>query len=322
MRCSAIALVAVLSVAAGASGSELEGSWDLVRVERDGQVTPAWQSYHKGIYFTCREYEYLAGPAVSNRAPFDLDTYRLDPDQDPKQVDLFAKHPHPGRGENIRRGIYELDGDTLRIALAEPGQPRPTNFSPESKVEVWKRPHFDHRGQPVGGDVEVPIPSAESDRDLARSVSVDVSAEGESFRAMEPIVISLRAENRSEHVLLARGRRSIYRATILQVYDERGELMPRTRFAAIAGEGADVQSGPIALPPGGRIIGKLVANLVYDMSKPGEYRIVVGVPLRERENPTSQHVAHSKVLRVRVGKVLTVPDSWSLISPGLPPSRP
>ena len=33
MRCSAIALVAVLSVAAGASGSELEGSWDLVRVE-------------------------------------------------------------------------------------------------------------------------------------------------------------------------------------------------------------------------------------------------------------------------------------------------
>src|SRR5262249_32284382 len=138
MRCSAIALMAVLSVAAGTSGSELEGAWGLVRVEGDGQGSPAWPAYHKGSYFTCCEYEYITGPGGSNRPPFDLGTYRLDPDQDPKQVDLFAKHPHEGPGENIRRGVYELDGDTLRIALAEPGQPRPTNFSPGSAVEVWK----------------------------------------------------------------------------------------------------------------------------------------------------------------------------------------
>jgi uncharacterized protein (TIGR03067 family) len=321
MQYATMALVAMLLVTTDASSNELEGRWDLVHVEHDGQVTPAREFFYRGIFFDCRGYEYMpGGGGVSNRGRFDLGTYRFDPDQDPKELDFIARYP--GRGEDTRKGIYELDGDTLRFALAEPGQPRPTKFAPGLRLEVWKRPRFDNRGQPVGGDVQVPIPSAESDQGVARSVSVEVSAEGESFRALEPIVLSLRAENRSEFVLLARGRRSVYRATTLRVYDERGALMPRTRFAAVAGEGVDSQGGPSALLPGGHITGKLVANLIYDMSKPGEYRIVVGVPLREQGDLTRQHIAHSKVLRVRVAKELTVPDSWSLIEPNPPPSKP
>jgi uncharacterized protein (TIGR03067 family) len=317
-----MALVAVLSVASNASGSELEGRWDLVQVEHDGQVTPGWKSFYQHIYFDCHEYEYSSGgPGGSNRGPFDFGTYRLDPDQDPKELDLIGTKAV--RGENIRKGIYELDGDTLRFASAEPGQPRPAKFSPELRIEVWRRPRFDNRGrgQPADDSVQVPVPSAETNERIARTVSVEVSAPDESFRVLEPIVLSVRAENRSGHVLLARGRRSIYRATILQVYDERGKLMPRTRFASIAGEEADAPVEPIALPPGGSITGKLVANLVRDMSKPGEYRIVVAVPLREQGAPTSQYVAHSKVLRVRVGKAPMVPDNLSVIEPGPPPTN-
>src|SRR4051812_6186279 len=108
MRCSVLALVAVLSVVAGASGSEIEGRWDLVRVEHDGQVSPAWKFFYKHILFRCSEYEYVPDEGVSNRGPFDLGTYKLDPDQDPKELDFFARNP--GRGENLRKGIYELDG--------------------------------------------------------------------------------------------------------------------------------------------------------------------------------------------------------------------
>src|SRR4051794_34372332 len=109
MRCSVMALLAVLSFAAGASGGELEGRWDLVRVEND-EVSPTWIAYHKFIYFTCDHYDYIPEMgAVSQRWPFDVGTYKLDPDQDPKELDFIARTPV--RGESIRKGIYELDGD-------------------------------------------------------------------------------------------------------------------------------------------------------------------------------------------------------------------
>jgi uncharacterized protein (TIGR03067 family) len=314
MKTLTMALPVLLSIVTAACGGELEGQWDLVQVEQDGQVTHAWKFFYRRIFFDCHEYEYLpGGGGFSNRGLSDLGRYRLDPDQDPKELDFIARNPV--RGENIRKGIYELDGDTLRFALAEPGQPRPTKFTPGLRVEIWRRPRFDNQGQPVDSNVQVPIPSAETDEGIARSVAVEISAQGESFHPLERIVLSLRAENRSGQVLLARGRRSIYRAVIIQVYDQRGELMPRTRYATVVGEGAHAVGEPTPLSPGGKITGNLVANLVCDMSKPGEYRIVVGVPVREPGDPTRQHIAHSKALRIRIDGDLTIPDSWSVIEP-------
>jgi uncharacterized protein (TIGR03067 family) len=116
-------------------------------VEQDGQVTPAWKFFYKHIVFDCKEYEYMPDAGVSNRGPFDLGTYKIVPDRNPKELDFIAsKIPVPG--EDTRKGIYELDGDTLRFALAKPGQPRPTKFGPELRIEVWKRGHSNTSGQP------------------------------------------------------------------------------------------------------------------------------------------------------------------------------
>ena len=145
MRYAVMSLMAMLVIAADAPKNELEGRWDLVRVEHGGQVTPAWRSYYKHIYFDCKEYEYGSDANPSIRGRFDLGTYRLDPDRNPKELDFIAKHPGPG--ENTRKGIYELDGDTLRFALAEPGRPRPTKFTPELTIEVWKRGRLNPHGQ-------------------------------------------------------------------------------------------------------------------------------------------------------------------------------
>lgn len=63
--------------------------------------------------------------------------YKLDPAAKPKSIDLVE-----GGGQNAP-GIYELDGDTLKICLAE-GQNavRPTEFKPDGKrvvVVTFKR---------------------------------------------------------------------------------------------------------------------------------------------------------------------------------------
>jgi uncharacterized protein (TIGR03067 family) len=52
-------------------------------------------------------------------------TYKLDPSQKPSAIDL-TKDPKDPKGP-IARGIYELDGDTLKLAWRKEG-PRPTQF--------------------------------------------------------------------------------------------------------------------------------------------------------------------------------------------------
>jgi uncharacterized protein (TIGR03067 family) len=54
----------------------------------------------------------------------------LDPTMKPKTVDFT-----PSDGDNagkLHQGIYELDGDTRRLCVAPPGQPRPKEFSSNS----------------------------------------------------------------------------------------------------------------------------------------------------------------------------------------------
>jgi uncharacterized protein (TIGR03067 family) len=54
-------------------------------------------------------------------------TFKIDPTKKPKTIDF---HPANAKGQ-VLVGIYELNGDTLRICLPEPstGKERPTEFS-------------------------------------------------------------------------------------------------------------------------------------------------------------------------------------------------
>jgi uncharacterized protein (TIGR03067 family) len=67
----------------------------------------------------------------TNDRPGTVLTIRLDPSQWPKAIDsTFNDGNHKGQ---VLRGIYELNGDTLKIAEGTPSQPgRPTGFKPGS----------------------------------------------------------------------------------------------------------------------------------------------------------------------------------------------
>jgi uncharacterized protein (TIGR03067 family) len=71
--------------------------------------------------------------------PQRLDTMlTLDPTQNPKAVDiLITAGPLKGK---TRLGIYQIDGDTETVCLAQPGRNRPTSFdSRQGAIHVWKR---------------------------------------------------------------------------------------------------------------------------------------------------------------------------------------
>lgn len=56
-------------------------------------------------------------------------TFTIDPSKTPKTIDLGWSEKNPKR---LNLGVYELDGDTLRICFGDEGAPRPTTF--ESKA--------------------------------------------------------------------------------------------------------------------------------------------------------------------------------------------
>jgi uncharacterized protein (TIGR03067 family) len=68
-------------------------------------------------------------------------TFVLDPGKKPKTIDIkFTEGPEKG---NTSLGIYELDGDTLKICLTITAKDRPTEFAAKAKsghgFEVLKR---------------------------------------------------------------------------------------------------------------------------------------------------------------------------------------
>ena len=66
---------------------------------------------------------------------------KLDPSKDPKTIDI--KDAGGPNKDKTCLGIYEIDGDELRVTFAEAGKPRPTKFAtaPGSGLwlHVWKR---------------------------------------------------------------------------------------------------------------------------------------------------------------------------------------
>jgi uncharacterized protein (TIGR03067 family) len=111
---------------------KMQGVWKVQSATAEGRVQPAdeiarWQLTVEGDKYALKTFmtEEQKG------------TIKLDPSKKPAAVD-FAK------GDKTFPGIYEIDGDTLKIAVGKPGGAgRPTAFesAPDSQVTyvVFKR---------------------------------------------------------------------------------------------------------------------------------------------------------------------------------------
>jgi uncharacterized protein (TIGR03067 family) len=137
-----VALTVALLLAAGSSAQgekkdaerrdkeKLTGTWTVVSLEVDGKVVPAALTVDFQFIFTAESFTRKKGGKAESGA-----AYRLDPARTPKQMD-FTDGSGKEKGKVVQ-GIYELDGDTLRLCFRSDYKkgdkgldppPRPTRF--------------------------------------------------------------------------------------------------------------------------------------------------------------------------------------------------
>jgi uncharacterized protein (TIGR03067 family) len=116
---------------------KLQGSWTIVSYTVDGKPTP--DEGLRGIRLEVK----------GNRSRFTLagktsqGTYHLDASKKPRELDITLVDEGPDKGKR-KLGIYEIDGDRLRICLGPLGSDqRPKEFASRpgsgTVLEVWTR---------------------------------------------------------------------------------------------------------------------------------------------------------------------------------------
>jgi uncharacterized protein (TIGR03067 family) len=103
----------------------LKGTWTVVKGVEDGKP----HEETKNAKFTFKEDRLLLKLVDEPRAM--EATFVLDPTKKPKHIDITVKD---GDATLTAVGIYEIEGDKLRLCVAEPDGPgRPTEFKSASK---------------------------------------------------------------------------------------------------------------------------------------------------------------------------------------------
>jgi len=128
-----LALPALLLIApadpAGSDLDRLQGTWVLVEMQREGEDVPAedfkgWTAVYEGNRITLRD-----GDRVRRRG-----IVTLDPSRKPKAINTWDQDG-PYEDQTVP-GIYELDGDTLRLCFSRPGSERPKEFDTKTRPGV------------------------------------------------------------------------------------------------------------------------------------------------------------------------------------------
>jgi uncharacterized protein (TIGR03067 family) len=148
LAAAAAALVAADAPNADAVKAELtkmQGTWRLESGEFDGKKMSDFMTKNVTRKISGDKYEVTRGGK-----PVGKGTMAVDPTKSPKTVDAEII----AAGEENKKpakalGIYELDGDTMRTCLAEPGKDRPTEFSAKAgdghRLVIWKRVKTDKK---------------------------------------------------------------------------------------------------------------------------------------------------------------------------------
>jgi uncharacterized protein (TIGR03067 family) len=115
----------VLSPVAGDSSAndrqglaELQGKWVIQTVERSSKIDDSFTGAVRMIDGDQYTLARRAAPAI--HGTLSVDARKQTFDMKPRDGDY--------QGRDLL-GIYQLDGDSLHICFAEPGRPRPTDFT-------------------------------------------------------------------------------------------------------------------------------------------------------------------------------------------------
>jgi len=110
--------------AAKADKDAIQGTWKLVSAEHGGKIDKPEGADALKIRFEGGQSYQVKGEEKVDPAEF-----KLDSDKSPKQIDL-TPGTGPDKGKTMK-GIYELNGDKLKLCIA--GDDRPADFKAEKE---------------------------------------------------------------------------------------------------------------------------------------------------------------------------------------------
>src|SRR5436853_6744929 len=136
MRISVVALLCALGFAASGiladEKADLEkevrkfqGTWTFESSEAGGEKLPVGELKGLILTFEGDKHTVKKGDEV-----IQVGTQKLDPSKSPKTIDVtMTEGPNKGA---VMLGIYEIDGDTLKVCFDPEGKKRPTRFKSAS----------------------------------------------------------------------------------------------------------------------------------------------------------------------------------------------
>jgi uncharacterized protein (TIGR03067 family) len=138
----AAAVVTAFAVSAAADDKAIEqevakwqGTWKAVSMEHDGKLSPPEELKPIKLTVEGARYHFQNGD-FSERG-----SYRFDPDQSPKALDIVVGEG-PDKGK-VYLVIYTVEGDRLTICLESAGKNRPKQFTGKAGtgcvLEKWQR---------------------------------------------------------------------------------------------------------------------------------------------------------------------------------------
>jgi uncharacterized protein (TIGR03067 family) len=115
--------------------AKLEGTWQVVSLEVDGKEIPKETIKESRLIIKGKEF------TMKEKIATYKGTFSIDSSKSPKTIDIkFTEGPEKG---NTSLGIYELDGDDLKLCLTVTAKERPTEFTTKAKsghgFELLKR---------------------------------------------------------------------------------------------------------------------------------------------------------------------------------------
>ena len=113
---------------------KFHGVWTFASVEAGGKKAPADQFKGVTVTFAGDKYTVKKGSEV-----IQVGTQKLDPSKSPKAIDVKVTE---GLNKGaVMLGIYEIDGDTLRVCFDEEGKKRPTEFKSPAGSQTFVNVH-------------------------------------------------------------------------------------------------------------------------------------------------------------------------------------
>jgi uncharacterized protein (TIGR03067 family) len=111
----------------------LPGTWKVVSIGGNGKTMSLDRVADMKVTISGQQYTTTKSGKIVEQA-----TLATDPSKKPKTIDLVITQGE-SKGQTLL-GIYDIEGDTLRISFAEPGKVRPTEYTNRAglPLDIWE----------------------------------------------------------------------------------------------------------------------------------------------------------------------------------------